>query len=58
MHQVYFNREWEMAIENFHKSLDIYPNDKVTKVHIKRCKKYRKKAPHKDWKGEYFYDIK
>lgn len=54
----YFNSEWEMAIENFHKSLDIYPSDKVTKIHIKRCKKYSKKAPHKNWKGEYFYDIK
>ena len=54
----YFNSEWEMAIENFHKSLDIYPRDKVTKIHIKRCKKYRKKAPHKNWKGEYYYDIK
>lgn len=54
----YFNSEWEMAIENFHKSLKIYPSDKVAKIHIKRCKKYRKKAPGKDWGGEFFYDIK
>ncbi|MFK7773798.1 MAG: adenylate/guanylate cyclase domain-containing protein [Saprospiraceae bacterium] len=54
----YFNSEWEMAIESFHKSLAVYPTDNVSKIHINRCEEYKKKAPPKDWQGEYYYDIK
>lgn len=54
----YFERKWETAIEFFEKSLTIFPNDKVAKIYIERCKRFQSEAPAMDWQGEYIFEIK
>ncbi len=54
----YFEEKWETAIEFFEKSLAIFPNDKVIKIYIQRCKRFQTEAPPKDWQGEYIFEMK
>ncbi len=54
----YFEKEWEIAVEFFEKSLTVFPNDKVTEIYIERCKRFQREAPPKDWQGEYIFEIK
>ncbi len=54
----YFEKKWDSAIEFFIKSQSIFPNDGVTRMYIKRCKRFQKNSPPNDWQGEYVFDVK
>ncbi len=44
-------REWQKAIESFKKVHDFMPEDSTAEIYMKRCVKFIKEPPHKDWDG-------
>lgn len=51
--KLFRRKKWAMAEEGFKKVLEVKPDDGPSKVFIKRCKQYNKKAPSDDWDGVY-----
>ena len=48
---LYKKREWEQAIEEFKKGLELEADDGPTKLYIARCKSFQKNPPPEDWDG-------
>ena len=48
---LYKKREWERAIQEFEKSLELDADDGPTKIYIDRCKSFQKNPPPEDWDG-------
>jgi len=51
--ELFREKKWAAAEEEFTKVLQYLSNDGPAKVFIKRCKQYNKKAPSADWDGVY-----
>ncbi|MBI9097189.1 MAG: CHASE2 domain-containing protein [Spirochaetaceae bacterium] len=47
------SKKWAFAEEHFKQVLTFLPEDGPSKVFIKRCRQYNKKAPSADWDGVY-----
>ena len=45
------NREWQEAFETFKKVQDHITGDATSEIYMKRCIKFIKEPPHKDWDG-------
>ncbi len=45
------NREWQEAFEMFKKVQDHMTGDATSEIYMKRCIKFIKEPPHKDWDG-------
>ncbi len=54
----YLNREWDQAIKRFQKVLSLKPGDGPSENYIKRCQKYKKEPPAKDWDGVFYLKTK
>ncbi len=54
----YRERNWDKAIENFSKALEIYPNDYTCKLYIQRCAYFKETPPPYDWSGVFVMETK
>ncbi len=51
--QLYHERAWQAALQEFTQALDIQPNDPVSQLYVERCRGYLADPPHADWDGVY-----
>lgn len=56
--KLYRMREWDKAIENFSKALEIFPNDYTCKLYIQRCVYFKETPPPSDWSGVFIMQTK
>ncbi len=49
----YKNLQWDEAIEQFKKCLEIVPDDGPAVTYIERCEAYKENPPDDDWDGVY-----
>ncbi len=56
--ELYWNREWEAAIELFEKALSVTGEDNPSRVFIERCKIYMANPPGPEWQGEFVMKTK
>lgn len=54
----YRMREWDKAIENFMKALEIFPNDYTCKLYIQRCAYFKETPPPPNWSGVFVMQTK
>ncbi|MGM0508814.1 MAG: CHASE2 domain-containing protein [Fusobacteriota bacterium] len=54
----YRNKNWDEAINNFKKGLEIKKGDSVLNLYINRCETFKKEPPDKDWDGVYTFTTK
>lgn len=47
----YKNQQWDDAIVHFKECLEIYPEDTIAHIFIKRCENFKLNPPPVDWKG-------
>jgi adenylate cyclase len=50
--------EWDKAIENFTKALEISPNDYTCKLYIQRCAYFKETPPPPNWSGVFIMQTK
>lgn len=55
---LYKQREWEKALNEFKKALEIVPDDGPSKLYIERCLEYMKNPPPSDWDGVFVMKTK
>ena len=54
----YHSMQWNEAIADFSKALDINPADPVSKLYVQRCKDYVTAPPESDWDGVFVMTTK
>ncbi len=54
----YRMKEWDKAIENFSKALEIFPNDYTCKLYIQRCAYFKETPPPPNWSGVFIMQTK
>jgi adenylate cyclase len=47
----YWSRHWNEALDRFHKTLELLPNDGPSLALVERCHIYRQNQPPEDWDG-------
>jgi tetratricopeptide (TPR) repeat protein len=50
---LYKKRQFDMAISEFRKALEIHPDDGPSHLYIERCETFIKSPPPEDWDGVY-----
>lgn len=48
-----WNKQWDKAIDFFKKSLELTPQDKPARIHLERCRQYKKEPPPNGWDGTF-----
>ena len=48
---LYFSKELNSAVKLFEKCLEIFPEDKATKIYIQRCNHWMKNDLDENWNG-------
>jgi len=56
--ELYWDRQWDEAIKQFHQSIDITGEDPPSKVFIGRCEIFKENPPGDDWQGEFVMTTK
>jgi tetratricopeptide (TPR) repeat protein len=56
--KLYKQRQWEEAIVQFKKALEITPDDGPSKLYIERCNEYKQSPPPEDWDGVFVMKTK
>jgi len=56
--ELYWNRQWDEAIEQFQQSIDVTGDDPPSKVFIGRCEIFKENPPGDDWRGEFVMTTK
>jgi adenylate cyclase len=51
--ELHWQREWDRAIEQFKKALEIDPEEGPSQVLIARCEEYGENPPGPEWEGVY-----
>ncbi len=51
--ELYWNRQWDEAIEQFQQSIDVTGDDPPSKVFIGRCEVFKENPPDDNWHGEF-----
>ncbi len=54
----YWNRDFDAAIAEFRKALEIVEDDAPSKVFISRCEAFKETPPPTDWQGEFIMTTK
>jgi hypothetical protein len=54
----YKARQWQNAMDEFQKAIEIDPTDGPSKLYITRCKEYLKNPPGDDWDGVFIMTTK
>ncbi len=55
---LYKQRQWDKALKEFQKALEIVPDDGPSLLYIERCKEYIKNPPPEDWDGVFVMKTK
>ncbi len=55
---LYKQRQWDKALLEFQKALEIVPDDGPSLLYIERCKEYIKNPPPEDWDGVFVMKTK
>ncbi len=56
--ELYWNRKWDSAIEQFKQAISVTGEDPPSKVFIGRCEMYRENPPGDNWQGEFVMTTK
>ncbi len=56
--ELYLNREWDKATEQFQEVLSLKPEDGPSKTYIGRCEKFKADPPAEDWDGVFHLKTK
>jgi adenylate cyclase len=56
--KLYRSKEWDKAIEEFSKAIEINPDDYTSKLYIKRSAHFKKFPPPDDWNGVFVMETK
>ncbi|MCG2715055.1 MAG: adenylate/guanylate cyclase domain-containing protein [Candidatus Marinimicrobia bacterium] len=56
--ELYWDRQWDEAIEQFQQSINVTGDDPPSKVFIRRCKIFKENPPGDDWQGEFIMTTK
>ncbi|MDZ7681241.1 MAG: adenylate/guanylate cyclase domain-containing protein [Fodinibius sp.] len=56
--QLYYDRQWDNAIEQFRKVMELLPEDGPSQTYIKRCKQFKDEPPDDDWDGVFHLKTK
>ena len=57
-YQLYHQKEFNAAMEQFNRALNIQPEDECSKLYIERCQKYINEPPPEDWDGVFIMTTK
>jgi len=57
-YRLYHSRMWNDALEKFNSSLNVSPEDKVSRLYITRCQDYLSTPPPDDWDGVFVMKTK
>ena len=56
--QLYLEKNWDKAIQDFSKALDANPADPVSKLYVQRCQDYKEEPPPHEWDGVFVMKTK
>jgi adenylate cyclase len=51
--EAYKNQDWDNAINNYKKIIELQNKDEIAETFIDRCNEYKKSPPPNDWDGAY-----
>ncbi|MCB0391439.1 MAG: CHASE2 domain-containing protein [Bdellovibrionales bacterium] len=57
-YQLYHQKEFKAAMEQFNQALNIQPDDECSKLYIDRCQNYLNNPPPEDWDGVFIMKTK
>ena len=57
-YQLYHQKQFKAAMEQFNQALNIEPNDYCSKLYIERCQNYLNEPPPSDWDGVFIMTTK
>jgi adenylate cyclase len=54
----YLARNWDLAIKNFYKVIEITKNDSPSLLYVKRCQQFKENPPPENWDGRFILKTK